>query len=157
MKKQMMAKATNARSELVKGCLDRMKQIEGRLDYGASPSWLRELDAVRRRDAEEQKPMSALASAARAYNGREATSAQTELLRTAISDLTGSVGAVALERVGGTLLRFFLTDGDADLTPAQNTVDFAEEPDHPPGGRAARRAGRGFAAEGPVAGPSAGA
>ena len=87
---------------------------------------LRELDAVRRRDAEEQKPMSALASAARAYNGREATSAQTELLRTAISDLTGSVGAVALERVGGTLLRFFLTNGDADLTPVQNTVDFAE-------------------------------
>ena len=46
MKKQLLAKANNAKSELVKGCVDRLKQIEGRLDNGCVPAWLKGLDTV---------------------------------------------------------------------------------------------------------------
>ena len=45
MKKALLSKVT-ARSDVVKGCIDRLKNIEVRLDVGVDPGWLKELDAV---------------------------------------------------------------------------------------------------------------
>ena len=123
MKKQMMAKATNARSELVKGCLDRMKQIEGRLDYGASPSWLRELDAVHDMlgVAQQLLPLQKLAS----LDGMEG-SEPVRWLREAIGPPPGAGATDDPAELSRRVLRL-LDDVDRAVPAARDPIDMLGE------------------------------
>lgn len=69
---------------------------------------------------------------ARKFNDQEASEEEVEMLKHCVRMGFNCDDAVHLERVGGTVVRVFLSDGEEDTTPADNEIDLAPPPPPPP-------------------------